>query len=614
MKITEILRINSKKLKKKFGKSLFLIIPVTILMALSVVIGSQVENIKGAIEGTVFDTISNQYRLIQIAIQEKEFDPRSFLQGSTDDSSTQTKYSESDVETISAIDGVQSASLLSSIPIRNIKTTDLVKEKAISFSQLYALDSSTASLYTDSDFTYEEGKEIPIILNTSSLIHRYEDWNGKDKVSFDMSKAFSEPNSEGPARLSINKEEAIALTKEDLIGKTFTLSFGGLDDIQDYTVTRDGTSITFNKLTTDEYNKKVEDRKASIAKYWDYSKISKPATYTFKVVGVIEDSTNQINYVPDEFANAVIKDYVSNEINARVKSIDNDLLNSDYLGFTYNGDEFSNGGGSIIGQIGKRFEGAVHIAGEERPRVGGGFVGSIDFKAEDVNFSAITIPGLVILVDSSNKVTGVNTDPDIYTKANKYGDKMNIVLVDSTKRESVIAKLNKAGFSYQDNNQVEVLSKLQSSLGSLAQWFMIAFVVLLASVIVLTMSKFISEAIKEIGIFRALGMTEINILVMFITQTIMYVLTGYIFGVALGYVLNQVTGVFVNTWFIQFIKDTVSQSYSVVSTVDSTLFMNTNWGNILIYTAVLFAISLIISIIPSMSAAKVSPVEAIKSE
>jgi ABC-type antimicrobial peptide transport system permease subunit len=612
MKLTNIFSLNLRKLKTKPGKAMFLIIPVTILITLSVVISSQVENIRAALSGTVFDTISNQYTLLTVKTEQEDFDPSSMFRNQS--SFEQNKFSSTDIETVKSIEGVKNASLQSTLPIQNIKSTDLFTDKTISLSSVATLDSDSSSLYTTEDFTYTEGEAIPIILSANSFSYTYEDWSNGNTVKIEMGTPGQRAEGEDPQRnrATIEKTEAIEYSKNDLIGKTFTISFGGLDSIKDYTTSmdRDTRTMTITKLSDDDYNKKVQERKDAISKYWDYNKISTPSTYTFVVVGVLEDESSNTSYIPTDFANKVMSDVISNEIDARVvDEIPSDVLNADFMGLTYNGDELSSGSTSgMMAQIGGRFKGQMQNQIKEQ-------IGkpSEDIKI-DMSFSGITIPGLVIDIDDDNKVTGTLDDPYIYSTANKYADSMNIILTSITKRSDVIKALNKAGYAYQDLGDLDVFENLESTLETVSNVFLISFIVLVAAIVVLTMGKLISESTKEIGIFRAIGMRKEDILTMFISQSLLYVIIGYVVGITIGIALNFVSSAIVYTWFNSFVDNTISQTFSVVSEVDGSIFRGINWFSIATYSVLLFIISLIVSIIPSLSASKISPVEAIKNE
>ncbi len=612
MKISNILNLNIKKLKVNPKKALFLIIPVTVLITLSIIISSQVQNIKEALSSSVFDTISNQYTLLTVQTEEESFDPTTMFKGES--SFEQSKFSSVDIANIESIEGVKSASLQKVIPIQNISTSDLFPEKTVSLKNLSTLDEETASLYTTEDFTYTKDNPIPIILSANSFTYTYEDWSQGNTVIINMANPQAEvPSQNGQrGRATIEKTEAIEYTKDNLVGRTFAISFGGLDSIKSYTTSMDRVTrtITITKLTDEEYNAKIEERKSAITKYWDYDKISTPITYTFVIVGIDESESSTTNYIPESFANVLMNRYISNEINARVvDEIPTNVLNSDFMGITYNGDELSPSGfGGVISQIGGRFEermGQSGVIPEEGRNV----------SASDISFSAITIPGLVIDINSDdNSVVGTLDNPNIYSTATKYANGINVVLSSITYRSQVIKALNKAGYAYQDLGDLDVFENLENTLETVSNAFLISFIVLVASIVILTMGKLVSESTREIGIFRAIGMRKKDILTMFISQSILYVFIGYLSGLILGIGLNFLSSTFVSSWFDSFINETVSQTFNVVNTVEENIFTNINWTSILIYSILLFIISLIVSIIPSMSASKISPVEAIKNE
>jgi ABC-type antimicrobial peptide transport system permease subunit len=530
----------------------------------------------------------------------------------------QNRFSSSDETTVSSLDHVLSAKLQTTLPVNNIETTDLFDGKTVSLNSLTTMDSTAASLYTTDDFTYTTGQAIPIILNSSSLVSSSEDWSSGTTITITESSPSSssstsrQPGESPMQRLSFLKSTAIDYNKDTLVGTKFTLQIGNLDAIQDYTISRSSGTTVITKLTDDELATKVSARETAISEYWDYNKISTPLTYTFVVVGVIDDSSvgSSTAYIPENFADTLMSDYISHEINARNgTTIPTDVLNSTFTGVTYDGTELTTSTNGMMGQFVRRMEqrsSSSTSSTTEKPADDGGF-GSF-------GTTGYLIPGLVIQVDSSNNVTGTISDSSIYTNSTKYSDILNVVIDSAANRSAVVSELNTAGYAYQDSNDVGVFDKLQSTLNTISNIFLISFIVLVSAIVAFTMSKFISESIKEIGIFRAIGMRKSSVLTMFISQSLLYVLIGYIGGLALGIGLNFLAGHFVSVWFASFLKDTVSKTFNVVNTVGSSAFFGINWSSIALYTALLIAISSIISVITSLSASKVSPVEAIKNE
>lgn len=619
MKLKDILLINVKKLKTKTNKAMFLIIPIFVLVLLSVIFSSQIKNIQSAISESVFGTIEDTYTLIKVSTQSNSlsggnFDPSAMFNSTS--SVEENRYSSLDLEVVSELNNVSSASLEYVLPISNIDTTDLFDGKDVSLDSLTTLGTDTAQLYTTENFTYTEGEPIPIILTSSSLVNEYEDWGDSTTITMDSSSLKRDEGGSPMQRLSFLKSEAIEYDKNSLIGTTFTLNIGSLDDIQDYTTSRSSGTMTITKLTDEELATKIQERKDAISEYWDYDAVSTPLTYTFVVVGVIDDSQSvgsSTAYIPENFADILMTAYIAKEINARTAEIDTDVLNSTFTGITYDGVELTTSTRGMAGQMMRRMEDMQNSSSSTPPSMpaegqglGMGF-GSFDS-------SGYLIPGLVIEVDDENAVVGAVDDANVYTNSTKYSDSMDVIIDSVTNRAGVVEALNDAGYAFQDNDDVDVFDKLQSTLNTVSKVFMISFIVLVGAIVALTMSKFVSESIREIGIFRAIGMRKSAILIMFITQSILYVLIGYLGGVLLGVGLNFAAGYFVSGWFSNFLTDTVAKTFNVVNTVGTDVFFGLSWSSIGIYTALLIGISSIISIIISLNASKVSPVEAIKNE
>lgn len=94
MRIISLLNINIKKLKTHRVKAMFLVLPITILMILTIVITSQVQNFKDAADKSIFGTIESQATLINL-LKTVDFNvrgggPQSF--GSNEFCRTNLKY------------------------------------------------------------------------------------------------------------------------------------------------------------------------------------------------------------------------------------------------------------------------------------------------------------------------------------------------------------------------------------------------------------------------------------------------------------------------------------------------------------------------------------------
>lgn len=611
MKITEIVSINFKKLKEQRSKAMFLIAPVFILMALTVVFASQIKNIQENIDISIFQTLKDQATLIQInkMSQNSQQDLKGRFGGGANGGSfstniQDTEFTQTDIAAVSKIAGVTSTSLNSNVPILNIFSNDLFSNTKYTISALSELDSTSAGLFTTENFDYKEGEPIPVILNSNTFTQRYEDWGGKNEVDikiedFRGSRTGTKKTVITPeTNPSPIKTKAIEYNKDSLIGKTFTLNFGGLDEIQDYTISFDNGTQKFVKLSKSDMSTKVSNRKTSISKYWNYAKIAKPITYTFKVVCIVSDSSNNSSYIPAAFANKVMHDYLSNEIKARVSTIPTTVLNSTYTGLTYDGTQFQNN---------NNFRGTkAFFGGFARVMQG-------DSASNNVTYN---IPGLVITTstDGSGTVNGVNNSYNIYENSLKSAQYLTIKIDSVFNRTAIVKALNTAGYAYQDGNNFDVFNKIQSTVQSVSLGFSVAFIVISSLIVLFAMAKFVSDSRKEIGIFRAIGMKKMEVVTMFTSQSILYVLFAYILGIGIGVASNYLLSPLIYTWFNNFISTTIKQSFNVVPVLNNASFNGFDWKSIGIYSGVLIFIAIIVSLVPAFRASQVSPIEAIKGE
>jgi ABC-type antimicrobial peptide transport system permease subunit len=235
---------------------------------------------------------------------------------------------------------------------------------------------------------------------------------------------------------------------------------------------------------------------------------------------------------------------------------------------------------------------------------------------EENDSASVEIPGLVIEIeeDGSGDVVGVYEKTSVFDDAVKTGDIMTIKVSSIFDRSQVVESLNEEGYAYTDTNDLELFENVQSTLEQVSTIVMIAFVVISVLVIILTMSKFVSESTKEIGIYRAVGFTKNNILIMFLLQSFIYTGFGYLVGLGIGLAGNLAASKIASTWFDNVVASTVKEKFGVVADVDYSTFTQVDLTSIGVLSLVLFIIVVVISFVPAYRASTISPVEAIKSE
>ncbi|MBU1868309.1 FtsX-like permease family protein [Patescibacteria group bacterium] len=600
MKLNYNIKINFKKLKRHRSSALFLIMPIALLVSLIIIISSQVVNIREAVEISIFGTIEEQNTLIELQKDTEQFSSRGFGFNPED-----LYYTENDVASIEVIDNVQDTQILVPAPIGNATVINLFDDLTFVVSRVTPLNSDLAGLYTDQRFSYVPGEPIPIVLNANSFIEVYGDWGGQDEITITRGSMGRGDPTAMQNSLPI-KSRVINYDKNELLNKEITIKFGGFSEVQSYETGMTPSGVTFKKLTEEEVNEKIRERKDEISKYWDYEQLDVPLEYTFKVVGLIESESNRDTFIPQDFVSELMQGYIQHQIDARNEAeISTDVLGNTFSGLEYDGLELT-GGGSPVGRFG-----------------GGG-----TRMMRDIQSASYAIPGLVIEIEressteeptdpwggSSSDIIGEYQDSSVYESSVQNGETILIKIEQVYDRPQVIDDLNKLGYAYHDLSDVDVFKELKSTLDLVSLASVVAYVGLSIIIIIFTMGKFIAESKKEIGIFRAVGATRNDIKLVFIVQATLYSLIGYLVGAGSGILLNMVLSGPISSWFDSFIGKTIQESFNVVNPVESAIFSNINWEALAVYSVVLFIITTITSIIPATSAANVSPVEAIRSE
>lgn len=606
-----IWKINTKKLSAYKAKALFLIAPVALLITLGIVVSSQVSNINQASDDAIFATAKESAKLIEM---EK---PRE--QGGFGRTQETTDYTDTDVVKVEGVDGVKNATLIDSVPLNKITATGLFSQN---FNlSLSGVDKDLASLYTSQDFGYTEGGVIPVILNSSSFTYTYEDWQGKDSFEINLQNMRNLSQEERDTlrqNFSPLKTSAITYNKEELLGKEFVVEVGGLSDLSTTKTTMDFSTFkqTITKKTEAELATELANQKTAISEYWDYTKISTPLKYTFKVVGVVENGSTKTAFVPEEFANKVFADLTQNQLNARTsKDLGTDVLGVVYQGISFDGYKLDT---SITDRQSQ--QGGAQPGGVARPGAEG--------QPTTTNTTPTTsyiIPGLILKTDSTSQstsyrgssagsVTGTYAQTDAYTMSAKESSLILIQLDDVLSRSNVVESLNTLGYAFTDNYDLGVFEELDNTLNSASQTVMVAFVAISGMILIFTLGKFVSESRREIGVFRALGASKTDIKKLFVSQAILYTAIGYVIGAVGGIIGVFALAIPAQNYFVSFVSKTVEETFNVVLKTDAGTFMRVDWSSFAVYSLLLLGLTLIISYWQAHRASRVSPVEAIRGE
>jgi ABC-type antimicrobial peptide transport system permease subunit len=608
MSISSIFSLIFKKLSVKTGKALFLIIPVALLTAIALVLFSQASNFQKATADAVFGTIATQSTVLQITKTQAQ-DGGGFG-GGGGARGQDTLFTTDDIATVKTIPNVTSSSINYTLPINSIKTKNLVDKSEVDMSSMTVATPEIGALYTTEKFEFVDGQTIPIILNAASLTEVYEDWGGKTTISVARPQR-PQPGQGGqsPAQrqalrdLLPFKNQAISLTKDQLMGKEFDIEFGGLDKLATFTNAVDADNITYTKLSEVDLQAKDNARKDIISKYWDYTKVTTPLSYKFKVVGYIKSDSKRSMYIPEAFAEKLMSRLITNQEGARnATAIPVTELGTQYRGITFNGITLNTAQGNAN-------RGQQGIPGA------GGRPDQVATPTTTVPIVPYTIPGLVIQSDANtNNIVDVYKDAEVFSKASKTSQNLTVKFDDIKNKEQVIRDLNSKGFTYVDTSNSGVFKTIESTISNILNYTPIAFGSLIAAVLGLNMAKTVAEGKKEIGIMRALGFTKGNIVSLFGLQGIVYTLIGSFIGLIIGIVGNLIIANFSYSKFQELVGKTVTESFGVKPNISLGQFQIFDFGNASKLGLVLLILTILVSLFFSYRASNISPVEAIKAE
>jgi ABC-type antimicrobial peptide transport system permease subunit len=623
------LAIAYKKVGSYKLKSLLVIIPILLLISGIILTTTEVNSIIKNVESTVISSVDNQNKIIELTKASGQNQPRGFGGGQPQDNT----YSQTDIDKIKAIDGVDTVTLVDSLPIRPVNITNFEGVSKVNIQALSSLDPQLASIYTTDSFTYTEGQPIPIILSSNDLKETYEEWpDGKTSIDI-VRQPRGQQNQDqtpppNPANQNPIKTRAIKYDKNDILGKTITLNIGGFDDIVDYKQTRTQTGTTITKLTDQELTDKKTLRQTDITKYWNYDVISKPAQTQFKVVGITEGGDKTRTYIPTNAVSKLLNLYTSNEKTARNQTSIDPTTYNQYQGLIYDGvtlkDDISVLSAAQIKQVQDSIDQQNNqvrdsqntpqqTQGQNRD---GGPGGNRGLNVGQIrgfgNTSGYFIPGLIYEQNPTTEaVNGQFVIPENQIFAFDT-QTLAVKIKDTNIRTNIIEKLNTAGYSYRDNSNVNQVKTLKKNLDFIMNNSVIVLSLLAAIFVMFALIKFVQDSRKEIGVFRALGMSKAGIFVQYLSQSLILTLFGVIFGIIIGVVIVYVTSNFMTSWFSSIVTNTLGQSIPISNTLTAQSFTQFDISKVLYYGGISIAVILLVSLIPAYLVSRISPITAIR--
>jgi len=172
----------------------------------------------------------------------------------------------------------------------------------------------------------------------------------------------------------------------------------------------------------------------------------------------------------------------------------------------------------------------------------------------------------------------------------------------------IAAALQKAGFtglSVIPWTKSGAFANLMQMMNAMFVWVFLIIAFLGAFVIANVMMMAVLERKREIGIMKAMGMPPREILGLFLMEGVFLGLLGSAAGVLAGMILNLV--------FSKVGMDFSSAMSSFSWPMDNMIYTTVNWADALLLVLLGLGVAAVIAFLPSRSAAKLDPVEAIRS-
>jgi ABC-type antimicrobial peptide transport system permease subunit len=379
-------------------------------------------------------------------------------------------------------------------------------------------------------------------------------------------------------------------------------------------------------LTDQELADKQNQRQTDISKYWNWDTISKPTELTFKVVGITEGGDKTRTYIPTAASQKILSQYINTQKSARNQTALESGVYNTYQGLIYDGVTLKDDVTSLLSAQIRQVQGSIDQQNSQvrdaqnqaniptgnraNPNGNRGFnVGQIrGFGQQNSYF----IPGLIYEQNRENEeIKGEYVVPE-NTTFSFDTQTVDVKIKDTSARNSVIDKLNSSGYSYHDTSNINQVNTLKKNLDFIMNNAVIVLSVIVGIFVTFALIKFVQDSRKEIGVFRALGMSRIGVFIQYLFQSLLLVIAGVVFGIIGGLATVYVLSNFMTSWFNSIVTSTLGQSIPITTTLTQANFLQFNLPTALYYGGLSVGLILIVSLIPAYLVSRISPITAIR--
>jgi hypothetical protein len=477
-------------------------------------------------------------------------------------------------------------------------TKDLVPGKELSLGSFTGAPADLARLYNAADFSYTPGQPIPIVLSRSTFQLPTFDMGGKDTITIPASVDAQKSSPQQSHFLTS------AFDKSALKGKEFTAILGGMRRIptasMEATHSQNSQSETYKRLSPAAIAKLEKEQRDNVSPYWDYDKLNAGLTMRFKIVGFNDSLDTYTQYIPDAAARSLMQQLYDLQRAARTaKALPEDAYQATF-------------GGWRLTKSGQVVEEGIGLGFELQP------LQRLGDAATDVNI-ATSIPGWVYQFHAKDGVQIPSEAVGLVVKPESLPIKsVSVTLDDAGNREKAQKALTQAGYpeaagSYSFTNSLRGISK---GINTALFWIVLVLGAINALILASAVSRSVSDAQREIGVYRALGARRRDIRLLYVVYATLQTALGVGLGLILGLLAMWPLSGYLTKVFSGIVgvggADSLVDSWGLNLTVHAADLQHVDLPRIALYGLALIVVTVVVSLLPAARAARISPVESIR--
>ncbi|HEY6736110.1 MAG TPA: FtsX-like permease family protein [Candidatus Saccharimonadia bacterium] len=594
------LKTSLRKYRRKPLRTIFGLVPTMLLTIVIVIMSGLALSADVFLKDRILSKVESREQIITLSKRNAQTYGGPTKNPSEEDPSAYTK---DDLVRIAKVTHVSRVDQVRSLPMIFGGTTDAVSGHTLFLQDLAAAPTSLGQSYGASGFTFNETSPIiPVIITRNFFTEQKLDWGGKDTIKI-TEKELQDPEKANEFVPSKNKFLNDAYDKTKLLGQTFTVHYSQVQPVATGTIESNYSataySQTYKKFTPAEYAAEQKKQQDALSPYWNYPAIVKGITVRYKIVGFNEslDPYSSSSYIPDTAAVWLLQQLYDNLAKARTaKALPaaNDLqavgwivTKGDYLQSTLEITSYTPNplaSKNVIGDNGDQgYIDKYYLLGFAY-RLSGTRSNTIT-EQKDLKLASTNLPildAVVVLDNASNR--------------------------DAASKDLVSAGFPEAISQFSFTNGIKSVSQ---GMKTALLWVVGVLGIVNAFLLIISVGRSVSDAQREIGVFRALGARRRDIRFLYVVFSAVQTVMGVFVGLGLGLVVLVALANFLAPK-MKSVLGGAGAGFGFDLVVHPQDLMHIDLVRVIGYGCVLVVITAIVSLIPAAKAARISPVEAIR--